>query len=352
MCFKIAQLFDNPDPGFPDYGLMIRQAGLEADVVKTNCATEADIVRAGSDADGIIGYAVYQPFSRRVIEQLARCRFIMTLGIGYDLLDVDAATERGILVANVPDYCQEEMSDHVMALILAWTRRIIKLRDVVRAGGWRQDAEPGIQRGIWPTMSRLRDQTLGIVGLGRIGRCLVPKARGFGMRIIAHDPYLAAEELEKLGVRQVDLDALLSQSDFISLHAPLTSTTRQMIGRAQIEKVRPSAYLVNTARGGLIDQTALYEALASGKLAGAALDVTDPEPISPDDPLLTLDNVIVTPHSAHASIPALIAVLTRPAEEMIRVMRGEWPVGLINHAAKERYSKRWGDAGSVGPEVR
>lgn len=352
MRFKIAQLFDNPDPGFPDYGEMIRRAGLEVDVVKTNCATEADIVQAGSEADGIIGYAAYQPFSRRVIEQLARCRFIMTLGIGYDLLDVDAATERGILAANVPDYCQEEMSDHVMALILAWTRRIIKLRDVVRAGGWRRDPEPSIQRGIWPTMSRLSDQTLGIIGLGRIGRSLVPKARGFGMRIIGHDPYLAAEEFETLGVEQVDLEGLLSQSDFISLHVPLTSTTRHLLGRAQLEKTKPSAYLVNTARGGLIDQAALYEALCSGKLAGAALDVTDPEPISPDDPLLTLENVIVTPHSAHASIPALIAVLTRPAEEMIRVIRGEWPVGLINHAAKDRYRKRWGVTGSAGSEAR
>jgi D-3-phosphoglycerate dehydrogenase / 2-oxoglutarate reductase len=342
MPFKIAQLFDNPDPGFPDYGQMIRQAGLEVEVVKTNCATEAEIVRAGSEADGVIGYAMHQPFSRRVIEQLTRCRFIMTLGIGYERLDVDAATERGILVANVPDYCQEEMSDHVMALILAWTRRIIKLRDVVRAGGWKQDPEPSIQRGIWPTMSRLRDQTLGIVGLGRIGRSLVPKARGFGMRIIAHDPYVAAEEFAALGVGQVDLDALLLQSDFISLHVPLTATTRHLLGRAQLEKAKPSAYLVNTARGGLIDQPALYEALSSGRLAGAALDVTDPEPISLDDPLLKLDNVIVTPHSAHASIPALIAVLTRPAEEMIRVMRGEWPVGLINHAAKEAYSQRWG----------
>jgi len=347
MPFKVAQLFD-PEPGFPDYGQMIRQAGLEVEVVKTSCATEADIIRAGKEADGIIGYAMYQPFPRRVIEQLARCRFIMTMGIGYELLDVDAATEHGILVANVPDYCQEEMSDHVMALILAWTRRIIKLRDLVRAGGWTHEPEPAIQRGIWPTMSRLAGQTLGIIGLGRIGRSLVPKARGFGMRIIAHDPYLESEQFGEIGVEQVDLDTLLAQADIVSLHVPLTPTTRHMLGREQLEKLKPSAYLVNTARGGLIDQVALCQALTSGKLAGAALDVTDPEPIRADDPLLSLENVIVTPHSAHASIPALIAVLTRPAEEMIRVMRGEWPVGLINQEAKKIYSQRWGSSVSSG----
>jgi D-3-phosphoglycerate dehydrogenase len=320
---------------------MIRQAGIDVELLKANCTTEAEIVAAAGGADAIICVATFQPLSRQVIEQLTRCRFIMSMGIGFDRLDVAAATERGILAANVPDYCQEEMSDHVMALILASTRKIIKLHDLVRTGGWRQEPEPDIQRGIWPTMSRLRDQTLGIIGLGRIARVLVPKARGFGMRIIAHDPYLDAGQFMSLGVEKVDFDTLLADADFITLHAPLTATTRHLLGPEQFQKMKLSAYLINTARGGLVDQGALYEALSAGRLAGAALDVTDPEPIRPDDPLLTLGNVIVTPHSAHASIPALMAVLMRPAEEMIRVLRGEWPVGLINPEAKERYSKRW-----------
>lgn len=341
MRFKVAQLFDSPGPGLPDYGEMIRQAGIDVELVKANCATEAEIVQLAGSADAIICTATFQPLSRQVIEQLTRCRFIMSMGIGFDRLDVQAATERGILAANVPDYCQEEMSDHVMALILASTRKIIKLNDVVKTGGWRQEPEPDIQRGIWPTMSRLRDQTLGVIGLGRIARTLLPKARGFGMRIIAHDPYLDAGQFKALGVEHVAFDTLLSESDFITLHAPLSPATRHLLGREQFKKLKSSAYLVNTARGGLIDQEALYEALSSGRLAGAALDVTDPEPIRPDDPLLKLDNVIVTPHSAHASIPALMAVLMRPVEEMVRVFRGEWPVGLINHEAKERYSKRW-----------
>jgi D-3-phosphoglycerate dehydrogenase / 2-oxoglutarate reductase len=341
MPFKVAQLFDSPDPALPDYGNMMRQAGIEVELVKANCGTEAEIIKAAADADGIICYAMFQPMSRRVIEQLPRCRFIMSMGIGFELLDVQAATERGILAANVPDYCQEEMSDHVMALILSSTRKIVKLNDLVKAGGWQREPEPGIQRAIWPTMSRLRDQTLGIIGLGRIARALVPKARGFGMRIIAHDPYLDAGQFQALEVERVDFDTLLTASDFISLHAPLTAGTKHLLGREQLKKLKPSAYVVNTARGGLIDQQALYEALSSGKLAGAGLDVTDPDPISPDDPLLKLDNVIITPHSAHASIPSMMAVLTRPAEEMIRVIRGEWPVGLINPEVRDRYTQRW-----------
>ncbi|MBP1685864.1 MAG: D-isomer specific 2-hydroxyacid dehydrogenase NAD-binding protein, partial [Deltaproteobacteria bacterium] len=288
MPFRIAQLFDNPGSGLPDFGEMIRQAGIDVDYVKANCTTEAEIVEAARTADGIICVATFQPLSRQVIEQLTRCRFIMSMGIGFDRLDVRAATERGILAANVPDYCQEEMSDHVMALILASTRKIITLNTLVRKGGWRQDPEPDIQRGIWPTMSRLRDQTLGIVGLGRIARILVPKAKGFGMRIIAHDPYLDAGQFTALGVEKVELDTLLSESDFITLHAPLTAATRHLLGPEQFQKMKMSAYLINTARGGLVDQAALYEALAAGRLAGAALDVTDPEPIRPDDPLLTL----------------------------------------------------------------
>jgi len=341
MTFKLVQIFDNPSSSLPDYGDMLKQAGIDVDFKKVNCLTEDEIIHAGRDADAIIGVATFQPLSRRVIENLTRCRFIMSLGIGFDNLDVAAATQRGILTANVPDYCQEEMSDHVMALLLASTRKITKLNDIVKTGSWKQEPQPDIQTGIWPKMSRLRDQTLGIVGLGRIARTLVPKAKGFGMRLIAYDPYLEASVFESLGVEKFEFEELLSQSDFLTLHCALTPETRHLLGREQFKMMKASAYLINTARGSLIDHVALYEALSKGNLAGAALDVTDPEPIGPDDPLLTLENVIVTPHSAHASIPALVAVITRPGQEMIRVLSGQWPVGLIDPGAKETYSKRW-----------
>jgi D-3-phosphoglycerate dehydrogenase len=344
MTFKVVRLFDSPDSPAPDYGELIRQAGIDVEFSKTNCTTEDEIIAAAHDADAVIAVTSLKSvhnFSRKVIEGLNRCRFIMSMGIGFDGLDVEAATDHGIIAANIPDYCMDEMSDHTMALILACTRKIVKLDRVVREGVWKQEPEPEIQYNIWPTMSRLRDQTLGIIGLGRIAQTLVPKAKAFGMRIIAYDPYVDAGILDSLKVENVELDQLLAESDILSLHAPLTSGTRHMLGLEQFKKMKPGAYIVNTARGGLIDQEALYTALKDGLLAGAALDVMDPEPISPDDPLLKLENVIMTPHSAHASIPAFMTLLNRPGEEIARVLKGEWPVGLINPDAKEKYKEKW-----------
>jgi D-3-phosphoglycerate dehydrogenase len=342
MGFKVVQVIDRPGSFMPDYGEMLKQAGVEVEFAKKDCATEDEIITAAHDADAIIGVATFQPFSRRVIERLAKCRLILSMGIGYDNLDIEAATEHGILAANVPDYCLEEVSDHTMALILASTRKIVKLNDTAKEGGWKKEPDPEIQRSIWPTMSRLRGQTLGLVGFGRIPRTLVPKAKGFGLRVIAYDPYVQPSVFEALGVERVELDQLLAESDIVSLHSALTAETRHMLGLEQFKKMKPTAYLINTARGALIDQRALYTALTEGYLAGAALDVTDPEPISPDDPLLKLDDVIITPHSASSSIPALMALLSRPGEEIIRVFKGEWPIGLLNPQVKERYSQRWG----------
>jgi len=342
MGFKVVQVIDRPGSFMPDYGEMLKQAGVEVEFAKKDCATEDEIITAAHDADAIIGVATFQPFSRKVIERLAKCRLILSMGIGYDNLDIEAATEHGILAANVPDYCLEEVSDHTMALILASTRKIVKLSRTVEEGGWKTEPDPEIQRNIWPKMSRLRGQTLGLVGFGRIPRTLVPKAKGFELRVIAYDPYIQPSVFEALGVERVELDQLLAESDIVSLHSALTAETRHMLGLEQFKKMKPTAYLINTARGALIDQRALYTALTEGYLAGAALDVTDPEPISPDDPLLKLDDVIITPHSASSSIPALMALLSRPGEEIARVFKGEWPIGLLNPQIKERYSQRWG----------
>jgi len=341
MSFKVVQVIYQPGSPMPDYGDTLRQAGLDVEFVRINCTTEDEIISVARDADAVIGVASFQPFSRRVIERLDKCRLIMSMGIGFEKLDLEAATEHGILAANVPDYCLEEMSDHTMALILACTRKIVKLDRTVKGGGWKQEPDPNIQRTIWPTMSRLRGQTLGIVGLGRIARTLVPKAKGFGVRIVAYDPYVDPSVFESLGVERVRFDQLLGESDIVSLHAPLTSATRHMMSLEQFKKMKPSAYLINTARGGLIDQKALYTALTSGYLAGAALDVTDVEPIIPDDPLVKQDNVIFTAHSAAASIPAMMELLRRPGEEVARVLKGEWPVGVLNSDAKTKYRQKW-----------
>lgn len=344
MKFKVVQTMYQPGSAMPDYGDMLKKAGVDVEFIKVNCMTEDELIEAAGDADAVIGVATFQKFSRRVIETMPKCRLIMSLGIGYDNLDVQAATEHGILAANVPDYCLEEMSDHAMALVLACTRRIVKLNEMVKSGEWKTEPDPTIQRGVWPTMSRLRDATMGLVGLGRIARALVPKARGFGMRITAYDPFLEPGVFASLGVEQVDFDMLLRESDVVSLHAPLTPGTRHMFGAPQFEKMKPTAVLVNTARGGLIDQDALYNALKKGQLAGAGLDVMDPEPIDPSSPLIGLENVILTPHSAHASIPSLIELLMRPGHEVTRVLKGDWPVGLINPAAKDKFLSKWGTA--------
>jgi len=340
MAFKVAQVFDIPSA--PDYEKMMREEGLDVKVVKKLCLSEEEVIDSAHDADAIIGVATFQPFSRKVIEALTRCRFIQSMGIGYDRLDVAAATEHGILAANMPDYCLEEVSDHAMALILACTRRIIALNETVKKGGWKSEPDPDIQKKIWPKMSRLRGQTLGLVGFGRIPRTLVPKAKGFGMRVVAYDPYIPEETFKELGVERVELDRLLRESDVVSVHSALTTETDHLLGLEELKKMKTNAHLVNTARGGIIDGQALYIALKEGIIMGAAVDVTEPEPIKIDDPLLTLDNFIVTAHSGHFSIPAFTELTHRPAREVVRVFKGEWPVGLLNPEVKEKFRQKWG----------
>ncbi|MFH1625854.1 MAG: C-terminal binding protein [Pseudomonadota bacterium] len=344
MGFKVAQVFEIPQG--PDYQQMIKNEGLDVEVVKKLCMSEEEIIATARDADALIGVGTFQPFSRKVIEQLTKCRFIQSMGIGYDKLDVRAATEHGILAANVPDYCLEEVSDHTMALILACTRRIVKLNDTVRAGGWKQEPDPDIQKEVWPKMSRLKGQTLGLLGFGRIPRTLVPKAKGFGMRIIAYDPYVPDRLFEELGVERVEVDRLLKESDVVSIHSALTAETQHLLGLNELKKMKPTATLVNTARGGIVDGQALHTALKEGIISAAGVDVSEPEPIKPDDPLLTLDNFIVTAHSAHFSIPAFGELLRRPAVEVARVLKGGWPVGWLNPEVKEKYIQKWGKASS------
>jgi len=320
MRFKVVQVTDPPGSIMPDYGEMLGEAGIDVEFAKADCATEDEIIAVAHDADAVIGVATFQRFSRKVIEGLGRCRLIVSIGIGFDHLDIEAATQHGILSANVPDFCLEEVSDHTMALILACTRRIVELA----------------------TMSHLRGQTLGLIGFGRIAQALVSKARGFGMRIIAHDRYVGPGVIESLHVDRVELGKLLAEADIVSIHIPLTAETRHLLGLEEFKKMKPTAYLINTARGGIIDQGALCTALDGGFLAGAALDVSDPEPIDPNDPLLRMDNVIVTAHSAGISPSALAELMRRPVDEIARVIKGEWPVGLIDPKAKVSYRQKWG----------
>ncbi len=327
-----------------DYAKMFKDAGLDIELAVNPCslqATEQEIITAAKDADAVIAQASFQAMTRKVLTGLKKCKLITSVGIGYENLDVAAATEFGIMAANVPDANIEDVSDHTMGLILSCTRRIVQLNDAVKKGLWTSVASPHMIGEIWPHLSRLRGQTLGLVAFGRIPRALVPKAKGFGLRIIVCDPYLSADIVRKFEVEQVDMEQLLTESDIVSIHTPLTPETKHILGLKQLKKMKPSACLINTARGGVVDPKALYTALTKGYIAMAAFDVTEPEPIPADSPLLKLDNFICTAHSAGLSPQSLAEMQRRPGDEIIRVVKGQWPVGLVNPEVKIKYRKKW-----------
>ncbi|MBI4295153.1 MAG: C-terminal binding protein, partial [Chloroflexi bacterium] len=216
----------------------------------------------------------------------------------------------------------------------------------VQQGKWGGPSfSPEIVQGIWPNTFRMRGQTLGLLGLGKSGRSLIPKAQGFGLRVIAYDPYVPAKVAKDLNVEPVDLDQLLKESDYISIHAPSIPATHHMLGLEQFKKMKRTAYIANTARGSIIDEQALIIALREGYIAGAGLDVLETEPPDPNNPLLKMDNVIVTAHSAHNSMESRADALRIPSEEALRVLRGEWPLSMLNPAVKDKYIQRWGAGG-------
>ena len=308
---------------------------IGGDLVRTNCPTEDEVIAACHDADAAVG--MFEPFSRRVVEKLERCRIIASIGIAYDKIDVVAATEHGIIVTNVPDYCLEELSDHTMALLLALNRKLIRVDRKAKEGKWGLEA-----RQVLPPMHPLRGRTLGLVGFGRVPRTIVRKAQAFGLRVIAYDPYVTKASVEGHYVELVNFDRLLAESDFVSCHAAVTPDNYHMFGLEQFKKMKPTAYFINTARGALVDEAALYTALTQGHIQGAALDVMEQEPPRADHPLLSLDNVIITCHTGQYSDTAIIALRQQPFDEVARVLRGEWPVGWLNPQVKDRYLERWG----------
>jgi D-3-phosphoglycerate dehydrogenase len=324
-------------PGIPSSEEAYQKLG--ATFSHTPCNGEEEIMAATMDCD--VAISAMQPYTRRVIENMQRCRLISVIGIGYEGVDIEAATERGILVANVPDYCQEEVANHAMALILACNRKLIPIVEAVRQGAWDTPEKPKIRYNIMPPLPRLSGQVLGIVGLGRIGQSLVPRAKAFGMGVIAFDPFVPDAAMEQMGVEKADMDSLLRESDYISLHTALTPQNRGMIGMEELQKMKPTAYLINTARGGLINESDLVQALKDGVLAGAALDVTDPEPPPPNSPLLQLDRLILTAHTAQYSNEAVVDLRQGVEENVFSVLRGHLPPGLLNPQAKDTYLERW-----------
>ncbi|MBC7107217.1 MAG: C-terminal binding protein [Methanomassiliicoccales archaeon] len=293
---------------------------INAEVSLFQCKTEDDVIEIARDADAILN--TYAPISRRVIERLERCRVIARYGIGYDTIDVEAATEKKIVVVNVPTYCIDEVADHTLALILCALRKITVYDRAIRKGSWDwRDARP---------IHRLKEMTLGLIAVGKIGRALAERVKPIGMRIIAFDPYVPDEKMREIGIEPVSLDTLLREADVISIHTPLTKETRHMIRYEKFKLMKRNAVLVNTSRGGVIKTDDLVKALQEGLIAFAALDVLEDEPPPRDHPLLKFENVILTPHTSFYSEGSLKEVKKTAAEEIVRVLTGRKPLSCVN----------------------
>ena len=298
---------------------VLAEAGVEIEVAPD--VSEDTLASLAGEFDGIM--TCFAQVTDRVLRAASKCVVVGRFGVGVDNIDVDTATQLGMAVTYVPDYCVDEVSDHVMALLLTWNRRIIPLDRSVRTTGW--GSVPLTMR-----MMRLRGKRLGVVGFGRIGRAVAAKALTFGMEVLASDPFVSAESAAESGARLVDVETLLRESDFVTLHSPLTPETTNLIGRDELEMMKPESFLINAARGPLIDEEALYEALTTGQIAGAGVDVmVDAEP-PPDNPLVQLDNFLVTPHVAFFSQESTLELEERAAGEVARVLKGEMPDNLVN----------------------
>ncbi|MDQ0381371.1 C-terminal binding protein [Amycolatopsis thermophila] len=315
-----------------DYGdvdierAILEDAGLR--LVAADCRTEDDVIEAARDADAVI--AQYATVGARAIGAFTRCQVIARYGTGVDIVDVDAATRRGILVTNVPsDWCEDEVADHAMALLLAAARKVCVYDRATRAGTWRWQSGAPIHR--------LRGRTLGLLAFGAIAQAVAARAQAFGMLVIAHDPYLAAEDVAAHGAQPASFDELLEHSDYLVVQAPLTEDTHHLIGEPELRRMKPTSILVNTARGPIVDDAALYAALAEGWIAAAGLDDIEEEPAkqrnwAPVNPLFTLDNVIITPHAAYYSDEAIHTVRDFAAHEVARVLTGRPPLSPVNAA--------------------
>jgi len=303
---------------------IIESAGFE--LIPAHCKSEEDVIRVAKDASGVI--AQYATIGKRAIEAFTRCRIIARYGSGVDIVDVDAATRKKILVTNVPsDWCVNEVADHAMALLLANARKIVAYDHATHEGTWQwQSGQP---------IHRLRGSTLGLLSFGSIAKAIAIRAVPFGMRVIASDPYKPPSELIEAGVTPVSFDELIVVSDYLIIQAPLTKGTHHLINEAVLKKMKPTAVLINTARGPIVSDLALYRALKEGWISAAGVDDIEEEPAkvlnwAPNSSLFGLNNLIVTPHTAYYSEESLRVVREFAAKEVVRVLTGQRPLSPVN----------------------
>jgi D-3-phosphoglycerate dehydrogenase len=282
---------------------------------------EDEIIAKARDADALVVSSA--PVTRAVMSALEGLKVVVRTGVGYDVVDVPAATELGVIVVNIPDLWIREVANHALALLLAWNRGILAMDRQVHAGVW-SGRVPGSRTG------SLHGETVGIVGLGNIGSAFARRVAALETKVIACDPYVDDEKFAGLGVERVTLETLAERADYVSVHTLLNAETRHLIGEAFFRRMKPTAILINTSRGPVVDEQALARALREKRLAGAALDVWEKEPVAGDNPLVKMDNVIATPHVAYFSSAAVAQIPGRCGEEVARVLAGQRPLNVVN----------------------
>lgn len=304
---------------------LIEDAGHTLVARKTS--TPDEIIDVAADADAIV--TQYCNIDENIISRLQHCRMIIKYGIGINNIDVESASKRGIFVCNVPDYGVDEVSNHAITLYFALNKKIFTLTNALRDGDWGYSS-------VIP-LRRIAGSTLGLAGFGRIPQAVAKKMKGFDVRILAYDPFCSAEKMAEIGVEKVELSQLFAESDSISIHCPSTSETHHMFNADAFRAMKKSAFIINTARGDIIDEAALIDALMKGEIAGAGLDVFEHEPITRNSPLLHMPNVVATPHSAWYSEDSIKALQRGVGEEVVRVLNGNAPLHPCNMATIKKY---------------
>lgn len=299
--------------------------GAGFDLVAAQCKSEDELIEVAHDADAVI--CQYARVGEKTIKAFTNCRLIARYGIGVDIVDVQAATRHNILVTNIPDYCVDEVADHAMAMLLACIRKLRAFDKAARDGIWRWQAGQPIHR--------MRGSILGLLAFGKIARAIAKRAKPFGVELMAYDPYVAKEEFASYHVTPVSFSDLIEQVDYLMIQVPLTPETESMIAEAQFKKMKPTSVLINTSRGPLVDNAALYRALKEGWIAAAGIDDTVEEPAKkkdwkPDNPLFELDNIIITPHAAYYSEESIEEARRCASEEVVRVLSGHPPLSPVN----------------------
>ena len=303
---------------------------VDAEIVMANVTDEESALPLAADADALVTSSV--PITDKILDVAKKCKVAVRMGIGFDALDLPALTRHGVYAAHLRGYCEQDVADHAMALALALIRKL-NISQKIKNGEWKGAGWSWVEN--YPVF-RMEGQVFGLVAIGNIGRIMARRAQAFDFKVIAFDPFISADVAKSIGVELVDFDTLLSTSDVISIHAPLAKSTFHMFNAETIGKMKKTAYLVNTARGGLVDNKAIYEALKAGKFAGAGLDVTEDEPCRSDEPLLKLDNVIITGHSAGYSENSFLALRRGVFSQIIDVFKGGKPKYWLNQKELEK----------------